>query len=350
MRFEKLIGRGGWGDKVAAKSLKPGASNNSVLQLRNRLISMGYLKRTPTNTYDNAMAAAVKAFQSDHGLLDDGVAGAPTMQAINTSAVTRLSQIVVAMERERWISMPLGKRHIWVNLTDFHARIVDNGKITFQTRSVVGANSHDRRTPEFSDVMDHMVVNPTWNVPRSIATKEYLPLLKENPFAVSNLNIINMRGHIVSRAGMDFTEYDEKNFPFDLKEPPSQGNALDLVKFMFPNRYNIYLHDTPAKRLFGRERRAFSHGCVPLRDPFDFAYQLLAKQERDPESFFKATLATRKESFVTLKEPVPVHLVYRTAFTQAKGKIQFRGGVYGRDSKIWRAMSNAGVVLSSVRG
>jgi len=252
MRFEKLIGRGGWGDKVAAKSLKPGASNNSVLQLRNRLISMGYLKRTPTNTYDNAMAAAVKAFQSDHGLLDDGVAGARTMQAINTSAVTRLSQIVVAMERERWINMPLGKRHIWVNLTDFHARIVDNGKITFQTRPVVGANSHDRRTPEFSDVMDHMVVNPTWKVPRSIATKEYLPLLKENPFAVSNLNIINLRGQIVSRAGMDFTEYDEKNFPFDLKEPPSQGNALGLVKFMFPNRYNIYLHDTPAKRLFGR--------------------------------------------------------------------------------------------------
>ncbi len=350
MRFEKLIGRGGWGDKVAAKSLKPGASNNSVLQMRNRLIAMGYLSRTPTNSYDNAMVAAVKAFQSDHGLLNDGVAGANTMEAINTTASTRLSQIVVAMERERWINMPLGKRHIWVNLTDFHARIVDNGKITFQTRSVVGANIAERRTPEFSDVMDHMVINPTWNVPRSIATKEYLPLLKEDPFAVSNLNIIDVRGQIVSRAEMDFAEYDETNFPYDLKEPPSQGNALGLVKFMFPNRYNIYLHDTPAKQLFGREKRAFSHGCVRLNDPFDFAYQLLAKQERDPQGFFKATLATRTESFVTLKEPVPVHLVYRTAFTQAKGNIQFRGDVYGRDRKIWRALSNAGVVLSSVRG
>ncbi|MBT8412924.1 MAG: L,D-transpeptidase family protein [Boseongicola sp.] len=350
MRFEKLIGRGGWGDKVAAKSLKPGASNNSVLQLRNRLIAMGYLKRTPTSSYDNTIAAAVQAFQKDHGLAQDGVAGPRTMQAINTSAATRLSQIVVAMERERWINMPLGKRHIWVNVTDFHARIVDNGKITFQTRSVVGANDPERRTPEFSDVMDHMVVNPTWNVPRSIATKEYLPLLKQDPFAVSNLNIINVRGQIVSRAEMDFSEYDETNFPYDLKEPPSRGNALGLVKFMFPNRYNIYLHDTPAKSLFGREKRAFSHGCVRLNDPFDFAYALLAKQERNPEGFFQSTLATRKETVVPLNEPVPVHLVYRTAFTQAKGNIQFRGDVYGRDSKIWRALSNAGVVLSAQRG
>ena len=350
MQFQKLIGRGGWGDKVSAKSLKPGASNTSVLQLRNRLIAMGYLSRTPTTTYDTAMTAAVKAFQKDHGLFDDGVAGARTMEAINTTAATRLSQIVVAMERERWINMPLGKRHVWVNLTDFHARIVDNGKITFQTRSVVGANVSERRTPEFSDVMDHMVINPTWNVPRSIATKEYLPLLKENPFAVSNLNIIDVRGQVVSRGDMDFSEYDETNFPYDMKEPPSQGNALGLVKFMFPNRYNIYLHDTPAKSLFGREKRAFSHGCVRLRDPFDFAYELLSKQERDPVGFFKATLQTGRESFVTLKEPVRVHLVYRTAFTQPKGNVQFRGDVYGRDRAIWRALSDAGVVLSAVRG
>ncbi len=350
MRFQKIIGRGDWGDKVAAKSLKPGASNRSVLQLRNRLISMEYLKRTPTTSYDGAMVAAVKAFQQDHGLLDDGVAGARTMDAINTTAATRLSQIVVAMERERWINMPLGKRHIWVNITDFHARIVDNGKITFQTRSVVGMNANDRRTPEFSDVMDHMVLNPTWNVPRSIATKEYLPLLQKDPFAVRNLNITDVRGQLVSRADMDFTQFDETNFPFDLKEPPSRGNALGLVKFMFPNRHNIYLHDTPAKSLFGREKRAFSHGCVRLRDPFDFAYALLAKQERDPEGFFKATLGTGRETVVPLKEPVQVHLVYRTAATQAKGNIQFRDDVYGRDRAIWRALSDAGVVLSAVRG
>ncbi|MDD9923564.1 MAG: L,D-transpeptidase family protein [Boseongicola sp.] len=350
MRFEKLIGKGGWGQAVKASSLKPGASGKAVVQLRNRLIAMGYLKRTSTQSYDEKMKQAVALFQRDHGLFTDGVAGKGTMAAINISPEVRLTQIMVAMERERWINMNRGKRHIWVNLTDFHARIVDNGKITFETRSVIGANQQDRRSPEFSDVMEHMVINPTWNVPRSIATKEYLPMLQKDPYAIRHMNLINTRGQIVSREGMDFTQFDEKNFPFDLKEPPSRGNALGLVKFMFPNRHNIYLHDTPAKSLFGRERRAFSHGCIRLNDPFDFAYTLLAKQTRDPQTFFQQRLATGRETVVELEQHVPVHLVYRTAFTKPKGKIQFRGDVYGRDAKIWRALQNAGVALRSVRG
>lgn len=350
LRFEKIIGKGGWGPKVNAKSVKPGQSGNAVVALRNRLIAMGYLGRTSSAAYDDRMVQAVAAFQRDHGLFTDGVAGPGTLGAINIEPETRLTQIIVAMERERWMNMPRGKRHIWVNITDFHARIVDNGKVTFQTRSVVGANAHDRRTPEFSDVMEHMVINPTWNVPRSIATKEYLPMLQENPYAVGNLNLIDARGRVVSREGIDFTQFDENTFPFDLKEPPSQGNALGLVKFMFPNRHNIYLHDTPAKRLFGRESRAFSHGCIRLNDPFDFAYTLLKRQVRNPEAFFKERLATRRETVVELQEHIPVHLAYRTAFTQAKGNIQFRRDVYGRDARIWKELERAGVSLRAVRG
>ena len=269
---------------------------------------------------------------------------------LNTEPQTRLSQIIVAMERERWINMPLGKRHIWVNITDFHARIVDNGKTTFQTRSVVGHRDLDRRTPEFSDVMEHMVINPTWNVPRSIAVKEYLPLMQENPNAAGHLRLVNGRGQTVSREGLDFTQFDESTFPFDLKQPPSRRNALGLVKFMFPNRHNIYLHDTPQKQLFGREARAFSHGCIRLNDPFDFAYELLAVQTRNPESFFQERLATGRETVVPLEKYVPVHLVYRTAVTQPKGKINFRRDLYGRDAKIWKALSNAGVSLRALRG
>ena len=350
LKFEKLIGKGGWGPKVAAKSLKPGTSNKAVIQLRNRLIAMGYMKRSATTTYDSKMQKAVAKFQRDHGLAADGTAGARTMAAINIQPEVRLTQIIVAMERERWVNMPRGKRHIWVNLTDFHARIVDNGKVTFQTRSVVGKNAHDRRSPEFSDVMEHMVINPTWNVPRSIATKEYLPLLQENPNAVRHLNLIDGSGRRVSREGMDFTQYDETYFPFDLKQPPSRGNALGLVKFMFPNRHNIYLHDTPAKKLFGREKRDFSHGCIRLNDPFEFAYTILARQTRNPEQFFQERLKTGRETVVELEKHIPVHLVYRTAFTQAKGNIQFRGDVYGRDAKIWKALRNAGVALRTIRG
>ena len=350
IRLEKLIGKGGWGPKVQAKALKPGKSSNAVVQLRNRLIAMGYLKRTSTKVYDDRIKQAVAQFQRDHGLFTDGVVGQGTMAAINVQPETRLTQIIVAMERERWMNMPRGKRHIWVNITDYHARVIDNGKVTFKTRSVVGANDKDRRTPEFSDVMEHMVINPTWNVPRSIATKEYLPMLQENPNAVRHLNLIDATGRIVSRDGLDFSEFDEETFPFDLKEPPSRGNALGLVKFMFPNRHNIYLHDTPAKKLFGRERRAFSHGCIRLNDPFDFAYTLLKKQVRYPETFFKQKLSTGRETVVELNEHVPVHLVYRTAFTEAKGKVQFRNDVYGRDARIWKALEKAGVSLRALRG
>ena len=350
LRFEKLIGRGGWGPRVLARSLKPGDTGDAVVQLRNRLMAMGYLKRTSTAAYDDRMVQAVAAFQRDHGLATDGVAGAGTMAAINIEPATRLTQIIVAMERERWMNMPRGKRHVWVNITDYHARIIDDGKVTFQTRSVVGANDPDRRTPEFSDVMEHMVINPTWNVPRSIAVKEYLPLLQRNPYAAGHLRVIDTRGRIVPREAVDFTQFTTRNFPFDLKQPPSDGNALGLVKFMFPNRYNIYLHDTPEKQLFGREARAFSHGCIRLNDPFDFAYTLLAPQTRDPKSFFAERLNTGRETGVELEEYVPVHLVYRTAYTQAKGNIQFRNDVYGRDARIWAALERAGVSLRAVQG
>ncbi len=350
IRFEKLVGKGGWGSKVQAKSLKPGQSGGAVVQLRNRLIAMGYLRRTNNSSYDRKMQQAVATFQRDHGLHPDGVAGQGTLAEINIEPQTRLTQIIVAMERERWINMPLGKRHIWVNITDYHAKIVDNGKVTFETRSVVGHRDLDRRTPEFSDVMEHMVINPTWNVPRSIAVKEYLPMMQQNPNAAGHLRLVNGRGQTVSREGLDFTQFDERTFPFDLKQPPSRRNALGLVKFMFPNRHNIYLHDTPQKQLFGREARAFSHGCIRLNDPFDFAYALLKKQERNPEAFFQEKLATGRESVVPLEKQVPVHLVYRTAVTQPKGKIQFRRDVYGRDARIWKALADAGVSLRALRG
>jgi len=135
-----------------------------------------------------------------------------------------------------------------------------------------------------------------------------------------------------------------------MRQPPSRSNALGLVKFMFPNPYNIYLHDTPAKNLFGREVRAYSHGCIRLADPFDFAYALLAKQTDDPEGVFKKALATGKEVQVNLDNPVPVHLIYRTAFSTPKGEMQYRRDVYGRDGKIWDALSKAGVALRSVQG
>ncbi len=348
--MERLLLSGGWGATVPAKSLKPGDSGNAVIALRNRLIAMEYLERTNTREYDADMQAAVQQFQIAHGLNDDGVAGVATMNQINVGVEKRLQSVLVALERERWFNTERGKRHILVNLPDFSAKIIDDDKLTFYTRSVIGANRDDRPTPEFSDTMTHMVVNPSWYVPRSIVTKEYLPALKRNYNAASHIEITDRRGRKINRAAVNFSQFTERNFPYAMRQPPSKSNALGLVKFMFPNKYNIYLHDTPAKSLFSRDVRAFSHGCVRLAQPFEFAYELLSKQEADPKGHFQSILRSRSETKVVLDTPVPVHLIYRTAVTNARGHTEYRADVYGRDAKIWNALSRAGVVLGGVQG
>ncbi len=352
MRLEKLIQTGGWGELVTATKLEPGNSGTDVVALRDRLMRMGFLPRTATQTYDAAIKGAVRDFQAAHGLEVDGVAGAGTIEQINIPPSERLKSIHVAMERERWFNLEegRGKRHILVNLTDFTARIMDDDHETFRTRSVIGKNTDGRRSPEFSDVMDHMVINPTWHVPRSIAVNEYLPKMQRNRNAVGHLRVVDSRGRTVNRNSVNFNRYNARNFPFSIKQPPSNRNALGLVKFMFPNKYNIYLHDTPSKNLFEREVRAYSHGCIRLAQPFEFAYELLSAQEDDPKKFFHKTLDTGRENRVDLEQPVPVHIIYRTAFTQAKGPVNFRRDIYGRDGRIWSALQQAGVSLDEVRG
>lgn len=350
LRLQSLIALGGWGATVPVAKLEPGDKGTSVVALRDRLMRMGFMDRSATAQYDRALEKAVQAFQLAHGLEVDGVAGKGTVSEINVSAETRLKSIMVAMERERWLTRTSEGREILVNLTDFTAKVIDDGKLTFRTRSVVGKNQSDRRSPEFSDTMTHMVINPTWNVPRSIATKEYLPMLKRNPNAVSYLRLVNSRGQTVNRGSVDFSQFSTRNFPFDMKQAPGSRNALGLVKFMFPNKHNIYLHDTPQKALFGREVRAYSHGCIRLHQPFDFAYTLLGPQEESPKAFFQSKLKTGRETRVDLQQSIPVHIIYRTAYTEAKGPVQYRRDVYGRDAKIWQALANEGVVLTAQQG
>ncbi|MEP4766913.1 MAG: L,D-transpeptidase family protein, partial [Roseibium sp.] len=348
--LEALANQGGWGAGVPVDKLEYGDTGPNVVKLRNRLITMGYLNPTASPEFDEAMLAAVKDFQQAHGLATDGVAGEGTITELNRTVSERLKAVYVALERERWLPRERGERHILVNQADFSAKIVDDGRVTFETRAVIGKNVHDRRSPEFSDEMEHMVINPSWYVPRSIITKEYLPKLQSNPNAVGHIQITDRSGRIVNRGAVDFTQFDTRNFPFSMRQPPSKSNALGLVKFMFPNKYNIYLHDTPQKSLFARESRAFSHGCIRLAQPFEFAYALLAKQEEDPKAFFHRILASGKETTVPLEQHVPVHLIYRTAYINPKGEVQYRRDVYDRDRKIWDALQKAGVALPDVQG
>ncbi len=346
--LERKVQVGGWGAPLDITTLEPGATGPAVVALRDRLVRMGYLAPTASQTYDRALQAAVQEFQLNHGLNADGVAGESTLVEINVTPEERLRSVVVAMERERWMDIDRSVRHIWVNQPEFTARIVDHGKTVFRTRVVIGKNVPDQRSPEFSDVMEHMVINPSWGVPRSIIVKEYLPLLQRNPNAIGHFQVIDRRGRVVPRGAVNFASYNARNFPYALRQPPSDGNALGLVKFMFPNPYNIYLHDTPSKSLFEHEVRAYSHGCIRVADPFDLAYALLALQTDTPEADFEATLKTGNETTVKLVKPVPVHLVYFTAYPTAKGKISYARDVYGRDAALYDALVEAGVALGGV--
>ena len=349
--LEAQVGSGGWGPDILAEKLQPGDNGDALIALRNRLMMLNYLERSASATYDKSIQRAVQRYQLDQGLVADGVAAASTIAALNEAPQQRLRSVVVALERLRWMGdMPLGARHIWVNLPDFTAKIIDNGDVSFQTRAVVGSTEADRQSPEFSDQMEYMVINPSWGVPRSIIVKEYLPLLQRNSNAVSHLDVIDGAGRVVPRGAVNFAAYSARSFPFGLRQPPSDGNALGKVKFMFPNIYNIYLHDTPAKSLFDKEVRAFSHGCIRLSDPRDFAYALLAVQSDDPKAVFQSNLDTDKESTVPLNTSVPVHLVYFTAWPSAKGVMTYRRDIYGRDARIFDALVQAGVVLEGIRG
>ncbi|TMV08536.1 murein L,D-transpeptidase [Ruegeria sediminis] len=348
--LEALMEQGGWGLDVPVAKMEPGDSGPNVVALRNRLVAMGYLRPTASPRYDDALREAVQKFQAAHGLETDGIAGQGTLTELNRPVSERLQAVIVALERERWMPRERGERHVLVNQTDFSASIVDQGHVSFQTRAVIGKNTSDRRSPEFSDQMEHMVINPSWYVPRSIVTKEYLPKLRANPHAVSHIEITDRQGRRVNRGAVNFSQFSSRSFPFSMRQPPGKSNALGLVKFMFPNKHNVYMHDTPQKDLFSREVRDFSHGCIRLADPFGFAYAILARQEENPKDYFHRVLDTGRETTVRLKKPIPVHLIYRTAFIGPKGEVEYRRDIYGRDQKIWEELNKAGVVLPSVQG
>jgi murein L,D-transpeptidase YcbB/YkuD len=348
--LQHAVETGGWGPEIPAARVEPGATGPALIALRDRLVAQGYLAPNAIGTYDARIGRAVRIFQADHGLNADGVAGESTVRELNVGPETRLRAVLVALERERWSNIDRGRRHIWVNLADFSAKIIDDGRVTFSTRTVVGETQADKSTPEFSHMMTYMELNPDWTVPPGIIRRDYLPRLQANPHALGHLTITDRRGRVVQRGSVDFSAYSASNFPFSIRQSPGDGNALGKVKFMFPNPWAIYLHDTPHKELFARETRAFSNGCVRLADPFDFAYELLSRQEADPKKAFHDVLDTGRQERVTLKDPVPVHLEYRTAFTNPKGRMQYRRDIYGRDAQIHAALIKAGVAGTGEEG
>jgi murein L,D-transpeptidase YcbB/YkuD len=323
---EVTVGNG-WGHVLEpGPSLEVGISGPEIVVLRSRLAELGDTSGVAADpaVFDQGLRADVIRFQLRHGLEPDGVVGPATRADLNVTAQERRGQVIVALERMRWRSRSPGPMHVWVNQADFSMQLMEEGQVRFETRAIVGSPEHP--TPEFSDVMEHMVVNPSWNVPTSIAQNEILPELKKDPSYLEQNNMYRRKdGRIVQK--------------------PGPKNALGSVKFMFPNRHAIYLHDTPAKSLFSQSMRALSHGCIRLQDPHDLALTLLSLQTAEPERVFARALDSGRTDIIRLEAPVPVHLTYQTAWVGSSGSMQFRSDIYGRDSIILARLVAAGVQL-----
>ncbi len=335
-----------WGPLVPEnKFLGFRLNHPNVGYLRSRLFRMGYLTfDSGSNLYDGEIKSAVQLFQADHGLNDDGVAGSFTLQAINISPKTRLTQVLVNLERMRWNDFSNEATYILVNQPNFQAYLIKDDTVVWQSRVVIGLPEH--QTQEFSDIMTHLIINPVWHVPRSISVAEYLPIIQEDPeFLNDNDMNLLVRGtdKIIDATLIDMSQFEPDNFPFMIKQNPSNINALGVVKFMFPNEFNIYMHDTPMKELFFKDERTFSHGCVRVQDPFQFAFNLLSEQEADPEKKFQTFLQSKEERQINFVNPIPVNLTYRTVFFGDYGQAQYRSDVYGRDAAVFMALQDAGV-------
>jgi len=344
-----------WGPSVSeGPTLHPGDSGPRVAELRARLARLGYLApggETVDPRFDAALEAAVKAFQDDHGLVGDGVVGKGTLAAVNAPIGTRLAQVAVNLERIRWMPRELGARYLYVNIPDFTARLVEDGAPVWESKVVVG-KATVTETAEFSDEMTYMVVNPSWHIPNSIAIRDYLPKLQRDAMVLKRqgIDLMTRGGTTINPKLVDFTVYTPENFPFRIKQRPSDDNALGKVKFMFPNQHSIYMHDTPHKEYFARDVRAYSNGCIRVQKVDELAHILLAGQVPDPEAAFDGWVAARSERNVTLARPLPVHIVYRTAFFDDDGALRFRPDVYGRDARAFEALEAAGVTLPEAQG
>jgi murein L,D-transpeptidase YcbB/YkuD len=312
------------------QTLKLGVADARIGFLRKRL-NVSSDVESP-EIFDEAVAEAVKAFQASAQLKPDGIVGPRTVAAMNAGPVDLVPAVLVNMEKWRWMPRDLGRFHVRVSIPDYTVTVRKDGGIIHTTRVVVGKTTN--KTPIFSDEIEHIVVNPAWNVPVSIATKEMLPAVRANPGALRGYQVfalIKGRYRAVDPRRINWRKIDMRKI--QIRQPPGERNALGKIKFMFPNPYSVYLHDTPSKSLFAHDRRAYSHGCVRVMDPMEFADALLS-EEKDLNAAYLKKLFGGKERTVKLTRKVPVHLTYFTAWVDEAGTLQTRDDVYGHDSRI----------------
>lgn len=339
-KLRKEIESGGWGEEILASELLPGQEGSEVIKLRNRLIRMGYLPRNTSTDYNLELKNAVQLFQLDHGLTPNGFANYNTIEAINVSPDTKLESVIVALERNRWMNRSLGPWYVIVNIPEFTARFIEQGEVKFETGVVVGKSKDNLQTPEFSDEMEYIVINPIWHVPASIIIEEIIPSLRRNLESEPFISFFDKEGNSIDRTKINFSHrYSNKSLNFTARQLPGPTNPLGGVKFMFPNSHNIYLHDSPIRNLFDREYRAYSHGCIRLKKAHDFARFLLTMEGLDYDTLVTKSKKLKGEHQVQLTLNIPVHITYRTVWVTSDGRVNYRKDLYERDKLVYHALT-----------
>ena len=347
----EVAAAGGWPAIPDGVSLRLGDSGGLVAALRQRLRLEGDLgggewqgeapaAQHDADPFDEDVERAVKMFQQRHGLAPDGVVNAATRAELNVPVERRVEQLELNLERWRWLPKDMGRRHIIVNIAAYELEVVEGDSVVLSMRVVVGRPYN--RTPVLSDTMRYLVLNPYWHVPRDIATDELLPKVRHSAsfFTRSNMRVFPASGpggREVDPTTVDWSAVSPDRFPFQLRQDPGPRNALGRIKFMFLNKYHVYLHDTPAGALFAEAQRDFSHGCIRIQRPIELAVYLLQDPLWDRDAILLA-LDDAVDRSVPLPQPIPIHLLYWTAWAAGDGTIQFRRDIHGRDAPLLKAL------------
>ncbi len=348
--YRFLEAQGGWPSVPAGPSLELGDGGERVTAIRRRLAAEGAIQATEaaeilyaggSDVFDEGLDSAVRRFQARHGLTPDGVVGDATLAAMNVSIEDRIEQIELNLERWRWLPDQLGDRYVLVNIPAYSLDVIESDSAVLSMQAIVGRSY--RRTPVFSDTITYLVLNPYWYVPHDLAVLDKLPLIKKDPGYLASQKIRVYSGwsagaQEIDPRTVDWQTVTGRNFKYRLIQEPGPQNALGRVKFMFPNRFNVYLHDTPGRELFSKAQRAFSSGCIRVEKPMALTELLLADPVRWSRSAIEAALARQVEQSVTLSRRMPVHLLYWTAWANDDGSISFRPDIYNRDGPLKAAL------------
>ncbi|HSJ24946.1 MAG TPA: L,D-transpeptidase family protein [Longimicrobiales bacterium] len=331
---------GGWPVIPAGPTMRRDSIDPRVPLLRHRLRIAGDLVADDAaggHRLDVPLERAVRSFQHRHGLNEDGVVGPATLAELNVPVSGRIAQVRTSLERVRWIAPRLGDDYVAVNIAGAVAWYVRGGTVVFESRVIVGAPY--TRTPIFSASMRYIDLNPTWTVPPGIVG-EVLDHIRRDPSYLqrNGMRVLDASGRTVDASRIDFSRYSARTFPWVFRQDPGPLNPLGVIKFMFPNDHNVYLHDTPSRDLFERDQRLFSHGCIRLQDPIRLAELILADLGGWDRDALQQAIATGRNRTVHLARPLPVHVLYWTASADLHGELHFHRDVYDRDADLLTAL------------